>query len=90
MTPAWIVEPFDIVEHVCPQIIPGPVVLLAQALGLQRREEAFHCSVVPAVTATADAANNAMGFEQALEILARIGSPGRNDAAQREAGHDGR
>jgi hypothetical protein len=37
--------------------------LFAQALGLERREEAFHCSVVPAVAATAHAANDAMGFE---------------------------
>jgi hypothetical protein len=28
MTPAWVVEPFDVVEHVSAQIISGPVMLL--------------------------------------------------------------
>lgn len=40
--------------------------LFAQALGLERRKEALHCSVVPAVAATAHAANDAVGLEQPL------------------------
>lgn len=46
--------------------------LFAQALGFERRKEAFHRSVVPAVAATAHAANDAVRFEQALEVLARV------------------
>ena len=46
--------------------------LFAQALGIEPPEEAFHSSVVPADATTALAANNAVRFKQAPEVLARV------------------
>jgi len=67
-------------------------VLFAQALSLERGEKAFHCSVVPAVAATAHAADDAVRFEQALEVFAGVlgASLGPNDAVLPEAVHDGK
>jgi hypothetical protein len=44
-----VVEALDIVKHVCLCFIARPVRFIAGALGLQRREEALHRSVVPHV-----------------------------------------
>src|SRR5438034_9363493 len=42
MTAGGIVEPLDIVEHIRPGLVPGALDFARGALGLLRREEAFH------------------------------------------------
>src|SRR5260370_41428363 len=61
MTPGRIVEPLDVVEHICSGLVPGAVGFALDALGLQRREEAFHRRIVPNIAGSAHAANNAAG-----------------------------
>ena len=44
-----IVEPFDVIKHVCTDFVPGGVLPAVQALAFDRREEALDRRVVPAV-----------------------------------------
>src|SRR5438034_6847587 len=56
MTAGGIVEPLDIVEHIRPGLVPGALDFARGALGLLRREEAFHRRMVPDVAGSAHAA----------------------------------
>src|SRR5580765_5968810 len=58
MTPGRIVEPLDVVEHICSGLVPGAIYFAGGALGLQRREEAFHRRVVPHIAGPAHAASD--------------------------------
>lgn len=67
-----IVEPFHVIEHIGPRLVPRGVVFSARPFSLQRGEEALHGGVVPAVAAPAHAADNAVVAQQALEVLAGV------------------
>lgn len=67
-----IVEPFHVIEHIGTGFVTRDIVFAARPFGLQRREEAPHGSVVPAVAAAPHAADNAVVAQQALEILAGV------------------
>jgi hypothetical protein len=67
-----VVEALDVVEHIRPGVIPRPVDLAGCPLGLQRREEALHRSIVPDVAGPAHRAGDAVVGHQALELLAGI------------------
>lgn len=67
-----IVEPLDVVEHVCAGLVAGAVGPSPDALGLERGEEALHRRVVPDVSRAAHGACDAMIGHQALEGLAGI------------------
>jgi hypothetical protein len=71
MAPDHIVEPLDVVEHICPGLVPGAIDFTRGPLGLQRREEALHRRVVPNIAGSAHAANDAVGH-QTLELLAGV------------------
>src|SRR5678816_3916253 len=72
MSPQRIVEPLDEVEHISTCFVARSVATTIRALDLQRREEAFHGGVIPAVAATTHAASHTMRIEQPLEVLARV------------------
>ena len=55
MPTPWIVEPFNLVEHVCMGLVPGGAFASVHALALERREEALDRRVVPAVALSAHA-----------------------------------
>jgi hypothetical protein len=67
-----IVEPLDIVEHVCSGLVPGTIIFPRGSLGLQRREEALHRRVVPDIAGSAHAANDAAVGHPPLELLAGV------------------
>lgn len=70
VTAGRIVEPLDVVEHICCGLVPGAVGFALDALGLQRREEALHRRIVPNVVGSAHAAEDAAVGHQALELFA--------------------
>src|SRR3954470_20100004 len=72
MTPDAVVEPLDIVEHICSGLVPGAVGFALGAFGLQRREEALHRRIVPAVAGSAHAANDSAVSHRPLELFADI------------------
>ncbi len=72
MSAPWIVEAFDVIEHISPYVVARRVDSPACPFSLQRREEAFNRSVVPTVAFSAHAACNAFSGEQALEVFARV------------------
>src|SRR5664279_4403773 len=72
MTSDGIVEPLDVVEHICSGLVPGAIGFSLGAFGFQRREEALHRRVVPDVAGSAHAANDAAVGHQALELVAGV------------------
>ena len=67
-----VVEPLDVVEHVGPSFFSRAVDAARATLGLQRREEIFHCCVVPALAAAAHAACDVLALKQLLEVVAGV------------------
>ena len=67
-----VVEPLDVVEHVGPGFFSRAVDGARAALRLQRREEALHCRVVPALAAAGHAACDVLTLEQLLEVVAGV------------------
>ena len=72
MPASRIVEPLNVIEHVGACCVPRPVDLPRRPLGLERREEAFHCLIIPDVAGARQAAHDAVLDHQALALLARI------------------
>ena len=72
MFPERVIEPLDVIEDIGSGLLPGPVDRASAALGLQRREEAFHRRVVPAFTAPAHAAGDILALQQLLELVAGL------------------
>src|SRR5437588_11846849 len=72
MTTSRVVEPFDVIEDVRASFVSCAIPAAIHALNLERGEEAFHRRIVPAITATAHAATNAMLSQQSLELLRRV------------------
>lgn len=72
MAPDGVVEPLDVVEHICLGLVPGAIGFPLCALGLQRGEEALHRRVIADITGPAHAANDAAIGHQALELVAGI------------------
>ena len=68
MAPGGVVEAFDGVEQVCLRLCPRAVDFLADPLGFERGEEAFHGGIIPA----ANRAGDAIVGHQALELLTGI------------------
>src|ERR1700712_3925135 len=69
MTADGVVEPLDIVEHICSGLVPGALGFSLGAFGFQRREEALHRCVIPDVAGSAYAAKDAAVGHQALELF---------------------
>ena len=67
-----VVEALDIIEHIGSCLVPRPVGFSRDPFGFQRREEAFHRSIVPAVAGTAHRTGDAIAHQQQLELLAGI------------------
>jgi hypothetical protein len=67
-----IVKPFDVIEHIGPGVIARAILRSIRPFSLQRREEALHCGIIPAITLPARAARNALVDQQALEGLAPV------------------
>ena len=59
-------------RHVSLGFVTCPIRFACRALGLQRREEAFHCCVIPDVTRTTHRADDAVIGHQLLELLAGV------------------
>ena len=72
MSALWIVQALDVVEDVGPGIVSRAVDLACRALGLQGREEALHCGVVPDIARAAHRAGDSVIGQQSLEGLARV------------------
>ena len=64
-----VVEFLDVVEHGGPGGVPRLVDLSADPFGFQRREEAFHGSVIPYVSGTAHRTVDAIVGDQPLELV---------------------
>jgi hypothetical protein len=67
-----VVTSFDVVEHIGSCLVSGPVGFAFRPFGLERREEALHRRVVPDITGTAHAADDAVVGHQTLELLAGV------------------
>ena len=72
VSPFRIVEAFDVIEHVGSCLISRTVRFARGALCLQRREEAFHCCIVPAIARPAHRASDALIGHQPLELFAGV------------------
>jgi hypothetical protein len=53
-----IVEPFDALEHIGPGVIARGILRSIRPFSLQRRKEALHCGIIPAITLPAQAAGS--------------------------------
>ena len=58
-----VVEPFNVIEDISTQFVAGTVPAPTQAFCLQSGEETFHCGVIPAITAAAHTASDAVRFQ---------------------------
>jgi len=72
MQPLSVVEDLYIVEDVPPCLVPWSVLAVMHKLFLQRTEEAFHWSVVPAVSLAAHADLHTVACEQVSVVLTGI------------------
>lgn len=70
--PSGIVKALDVIKHVGFRLVSCAVRGPRRALGLQRREEAFHRRVVPAVAGAAHATSQALVCQKSLERLTGI------------------
>jgi Protein of unknown function (DUF2699). len=70
--PAGVVEHLDVVEDVGLGLVPGGVDPAPDALALEELEEAFGDRVVMAVAAAAHAADQAVGCQEILPIVAGV------------------
>ena len=68
----WIVEAFDVIEHVGLGLIARAINLPCCSLGFERREEALHCGIVPDVAGSAHRTNDAVIGHQPLDLLAAV------------------
>ena len=67
-----VVEPFNVVKYICTSFVSGFVPGAKHSFNLQRREEALHRRIVPALSASAHAAGDALIGQQALEVFAGV------------------
>ena len=67
-----VVEPLDVVKDIGPSFVSGFVLGAKHSFNLQRREEALHRRIVPALAAPTHAAGDALIGQQALEVLAGV------------------
>ena len=66
-----VVEPLDVIEHICRRLLARAVDLASRALRLQATEEALHCRVVPDFASTAHAAHDALLSQQPKQPTCR-------------------
>lgn len=67
-----IVEVLYAIEHVGLRVIARAICLACDPLGFQRREEAFHRSIIPDVARPAQRTGYSVVVHKPLELLARI------------------
>lgn len=67
-----VVEHLDVIEHISPHGILRRVDPPPDPLALEQGEEAFHGRVVVAVAASAHAAQQTMGRQETLSIVADV------------------
>ena len=67
-----VVEPFNVVKDIGPGFVPSPVLGAKHSFDLQCREETLHRRIVPALTAPAHAAGDALIDQQALEVFTGV------------------
>ena len=67
-----VVEPLNVVKDIRPGFVPILVPGAKHSFDLQRREEALHRRIVPALSAPAHTAGDALIDQQALEVLAGV------------------
>ena len=67
-----VVEPLNVVKDIRPGFVPRLVPGAQHSFDLQRREETLHRGIVPALSAPAHAAGDALIDQQALEVLAGV------------------
>jgi len=66
--PFGVVETFNVVEYVGFGVVPCPVCFVRRALGFERREEALHRRIIPAIARTAHRTGDAEIGHQPLEL----------------------
>ena len=64
-----VVEELDVIEHVLAGFLAGFVFPAADAFAFEQVEEAFHHSVVPAVSAAAHTGDQIVLFEELLPLI---------------------
>ena len=67
-----VVEPLNVVKDICASFVSGFVLGAKHSFDLQRREEALHCRIVPALSTSTHAAGDALIGQQALEVFAGV------------------
>ena len=72
MTTLRIVEAFDVIEHVGSCLVSRPIRFARCSFGLERREEALHCGIVPDVAGSAHRTDDTVIGHQLLELLAAL------------------
>ena len=75
MPPRGIVEALDVIEHVRFGLVSRAVRFCRCAFGLERREDALHRGIVPAVAGSAHATSHAMVSQKPLEGLTGVLAP---------------
>src|SRR5271169_3726694 len=75
MPPTRVVEVLEVVTDRDQCSVPGLVALVVDELGAERGEEALCGGVVPAVTSSAHAGDDASVSKRAGVLVARVGAP---------------
>ena len=68
MSALWVVEHFNVIEHVASSRFPCRINLSLDPLSLEELKEAFSNGVVMAVTTSAHAAHQMITFQKALPV----------------------
>ena len=65
-----IVEPLDVVKDISTRFVSGSIFVSLNAFAFQCGKEAFHDRVIVATAFAAQAADDAMPFQQSLKVVA--------------------
>jgi len=69
---SWVVERFDVVEHIGACLVAGRIRLSLDSLALEQLEKALDDGVVVAVAASAHAGSQAVGSQKGLPVVAAL------------------
>ncbi len=75
MTALWVVEPFDVVEHLGACGVLGGVDPPPDPLAFEQTEEALHRGIVMAVATSTHAAHQAVGHQETAPVIAGVDRP---------------
>ena len=64
-----VVEALDVVEHVCPGVVPGSIDLAGTPFGFERGEEALHRRIVPDIAGPAHGTIDTIVIQQQPELF---------------------